>query len=367
MKTTIYKLIFLFTIAPAIAYCSNPSPNNDFKGRYTKEKKITKKYNVSPDAILKINNSYGNIDISTWDQNVVSIEVIVKTNGNDEERVIQKLDDIQIQFDQTAAGVAARTIFSKENSSFWSSLFGGDSNVNMEVNYIIKAPVTNNVDLNNDYGNIFIDKLTGNSRISCDYGRLDIGELQGFSNTINFDYSRNSHFGYIKKGIINADYSDFTVDDAGSLDINADYTKTNIKKVELIQFSCDYGSLNVDKLKKIVGKGDYLSTRIGQIYQSADLNLDYGSIEIDRIVKGAGDIKISTDYAGIKIGYAENLPFQFTVNTSYGNVKGLDNLQVNKRNQSNTKESYSGYHLNPSANSNIVINSSYAGVTFQKK
>lgn len=367
MKTTIYKLLFLFTIVPAIAFCNNPIQQNNFKGRYTKEKKITKKYNVSPDAILKINNSYGNIDISTWDQNVVSIEVIVKTNGNDEEKVRQKLDDIQILFDQTSAGVAARTNFSKENSSFWSNIFGGDSNVNMEVNYIIKAPVTNNVDLNNDYGSIFLDKLTGNAKISCDYGKLDIGELHGSANNINFDYSRNSHFGYIKKAIINADYSDFTVDDAGSLDINADYTKSNIKKVELIQFSCDYGSLTVDKLKRIVGQGDYLSTRIGQIFQSAELNLDYGSLEIDRIVKGAGDIKISTDYAGIRIGYAENLPFQFTVNTSYGNVKGMDNLQVNKRNQSNTKESYSGYHLNPSANSNIVINSSYAGVTFEKK
>lgn len=367
MKTTIYKLIILFTMIPAIVYCSNPSSNSDFKGRFTKEKKITKKYNVSPDAILKINNSYGNIDISTWDQNVVSIEVIVKTNGNDEEKVIKKLDDIQIHFDQTPAGVSARTNFSKENNSFWSSLFGGDSNVNMEINYIIRAPVTNNVDLNNDYGSIIIDKLTGNSKISCDYGRLDIGELLGTSNNINFDYSRNSQFGYIKKAIINADYSDFTVDDAGSLDINADYTKSNIKKVELIQFNCDYGSLNVDKLKRIVGEGDYLSTKIGQIYQSADLNLDYGSIEIDEIIKGAGDIKISTDYAGIKLGYAENLPFQFMINTSYGNVKGLDNLQVNKRNQSNTKEVYSGYHLNPSANSNIVINSSYAGVTFQKK
>lgn len=367
MKTTIYKLIFLLTIAPAIAYCSNPSPDNDVKGRFTKEKKISKKYNVSPDAILKVNNSYGNIDISTWDQNVVSIEVIVKTNGNDEDKVRQKLDDIQIQFDQTTAGVAARTIFTKENSSFWSSLFGGDSNVNMEINYIIKAPVTSHVDLNNDYGNIFIDKLTGNSKISCDYGRLDIGELRGSSNNINFDYSRNSHFGYIKKAVINADYSDFTVEDAGSLEINADYTKSNIRKVELIQFNCDYGSLNVDKLKRIIGNGDYLSTRIGQIFQSADLDLDYGSIEIDKIMKGTGDINISTDYAGIKIGYADNFPFQFAVSTSYGNVKGLDNLEVNKRNQSNTKEKYSGYYLNSSASSNIVINSSYAGITFEQK
>ncbi len=367
MKATIYKLVFLIAIAPTIAFCSNPGHNNDNEGRHTKEKKVSKKFNVAADAILKINNSYGNIDISTWDQNTVSIEVFIKTNGNDEEKVQQKLDDIRIEFGQTSAGVSAKTHFSKESNSFWNMLFSNSSNVNMEINYIIKAPVTNNVDLNNDYGNIFIDKLKGNSKINCDYGRIEIGELLGTSNLINFDYSRNSHFDYINKAIINADYSDFTIDEAKSLNINADYTKSNIKKVELIQFNADYGSMNVDKLKRIVGNGDYISIKLGQVFQSAEIDLDYGNLEIEKVIKGAGDIKISTDYAGVKIGYAEDHPFQFTVNSSYGSVNGMENFEVDKQNQSSTNKSYSGYHLNNSAGSTITVKTNYAGITFKQK
>ena len=367
MKTTIYKLLFLIVISPTIAFCTNPGVDVQIEGRITKEKKISKKFNVAADAILKIDNSYGNIDISTWDQNTVSIEVFIKTNGNDEEKVQQKLDDIRIEFNQTAAGVSAKTHFSKENNSFWNMLFSNNSNVNMEVNYIIKAPVTNNVDLSNDYGNIFIDKLKGNSKISCDYGRIDIGELLGSSNNISFDYSRNSHFDYINKAIINADYSDFTIEDAKSLDINADYTKSNIKKVELIQFNADYGSMNVDKLKRIVGNGDYISVKLGQVFQSAELNLDYGNLEIEKVIKGAGEIKITTDYAGVKLGYAADHPFQFNVNSSYGSVNGMDNFEVDKQNQTSTSKSYSGYHLNNSARSTITIKSNYAGITFKQK
>jgi len=134
-------------------------------------------------------------------------------------------------------------------------------------------------------GHIFIDKLTGNARLSCDYGRLDIGELRGNNNQINFDYSRNSRFGYINRAVINADYSEFTVDDARSIDLNADYTTSKIKRVESLKFSCDYGSLTVDKVKVIDGSGDYLSTRLGELYQSANLNFDYGSASIDKNFK----------------------------------------------------------------------------------
>lgn len=366
MKTILYKLLFLTALSPSIALCFNGDPG-DLNGKHIKEKKISKTYTVTPDALLKINNSYGNVDISTWDQNTVSIEVLIKTSGNDEQKVKERLDEINVEFRQTSAGVSAKTIFSKENSSWWSGLFGGNSNVNMEINYVIKAPVTNNVDISNDYGNIFLDKLTGNSKISCDYGRLDIGELRGNINEISFDYSRNSHFDYINKAVINADYSEFTVEDAKSLEINADYTNSKINRVELLKFSCDYGSLNVDKVKRIAGNGDYLTTKIGQLHQSAELTLDYGSMSIDKILKGAGEVNINSDYTGIKIGYDPGHSFTFSVNSSYGSIKGIEDFEVNKQNQSGTDKNYSGYHLNSSNNSNISINSSYANITFIRK
>jgi hypothetical protein len=69
----------------------------------------------------------------------------------------------------------------------------------------------------------------------------------------------------------------------------------------------------------------------------------------------------------VKIGYAEDHPFGINLNSSYGNIKGLDNFEINKQNQSSTKKSYSGYHLESNTNSVITINSSYAGITFQQK
>lgn len=363
MKAQLYRILFALLLVPAITFA-----NNGFKGKYTKKKEIKKEYTVSANDLLKIDNSYGNIDITTWDQNRVEIEVIIKTNGNDEEKVEDRLKEIDVQFNHNSDGVSAKTIFEHSNKSWWSSLFSFNSNVNMEVNYRIKAPVTNNVDLSNDYGSINLDKLKGDATISCDYGRLLIGELLGSNNYLNFDYTQNSSIGYMKRGKINADYSEFTIDEAGTLQVSADYTDSNIIKVENISFNNDYGSLKVDKLKNMKGQGDYLGVKLGLVYGSLDVNMDYGSLSIGKIMPAMKRIEIDSDYTSIKIGYDHEAAFTFDVNTSYGDVDGLEGnvFTINKRNQSGTDSYYQGYHLARNSGGSININSSYGSVTFTK-
>lgn len=363
MKTILYKALIVFFLMPAIA-CAE----GDLKGKYTKQKRLKKEFKVSANDMLKINNSYGNIDIVTWDQNRVEIEVVVRTNGNDEEKVEERLREIDVVFNQSGGQVTARTIFEKDNNnSFWGSLFGGsNSNVNMEINYRVKAPVTNRVDLSNDYGSINLDKLKGDAHISADYGKIMIGELHGNNNQLNFDYTRNSNIGYVKRAKINADYSEFTIDEAGTLDLSADYTDCNIHKVENLSFNNDYGSMKVERLKNIKGQGDYLGVKLGLVYGSVDINMDYGSLVLQKIMPSVKNINITSDYTGVKLGYDKEAPFTFEVKTAYGGVNGINNsnFTVNKRNQSGSDNYYQGYYLTESTGGRIYINSSFGSVSF---
>ena len=363
MKTILYKALIIFFLIPAVA-CAE----GDFKGKYTKQKRIKKEFNVSANDLLKITNSYGNIDLVTWDQDRVEIEVIVRTNGNDEEKVEERLREIDVAFNQTGGQVTAKTLFEKDsNNSFWGSLFGGsNNNVNMEINYRVKAPVTNRVDLSNDYGSINIDKLRGDAKISVDYGKLMIGELHGDNNELNFDYTRNSNIGYVKRAKINADYSEFNIDEAGTLELSADYTDSNINKVENLSFNNDYGSLKVEKLKNIKGQGDYLGVKLGLLYGILDVSMDYGSLVVQKIMPSFKDINITSDYTGVKLGYDKEAPFSFEVKTEYGGVNGINNsnFTVNKRNQSGSDNYYQGYYRSENAGGNINVNSSYGSVSF---
>ena len=363
MKTTLlYRTALILFLIPSVALGSNTEKWN---GKYTKEKTVKKEFTVNRDALLKVNNSYGNIDIVTYAGNTVSIEVKIKTNGNDEEKVQKKLDDITIEFNGTPSLVEAKTRFDKNKSSNWWN-WGKNNNVNMEINYVIKLPITNSVDLNNDYGSINLDKLEGRATINCDYGKITTKELMADNNSLSFDYTNNCYFEYIKSGKINADYSGYTVGKTKNLQVSADYTKSVIEVAEDVNYNCDYGSVHIEKANNVTGNGDYLTARLGDIYKNVNLKADYGSIEIKQMTANAGNLSIASNYTGITIGYNSAYNFNFEIDLEHASLRDKEGLQISKQRIESSDKHYSGYYGNSNSGNLIKINSDYGSVSLKK-
>ncbi|PCJ93231.1 MAG: hypothetical protein COA50_14460 [Flavobacteriaceae bacterium] len=361
MKTLLFKYIAVLLFVMPTALLAN---DGKLKGRYTKEKTIKKEFSVNSDALLKINNSYGNLNITSWNEDRVVIEIHIKTNGNSEDKVQQKLDGISVDFESSSSLVSARTIFNKNKSSWgWN---WGNNNVNMQVNYTIKLPVKNSVNLNNDYGNITLDRIDGHAKISCDYGRLDIGELRGRNNELRFDYTSKSTIAYINSGEIDADYSGFTIEKAGDLAIKADYTNSHIMQMENLTYSSDYGTLEVREANNVRGTGDYINTKLGTIHGNVDITADYGSVKINNLAEDAGNVRIRTDYTGVKIGYDPQYYFDFEITTEYASVSGKDDFEINVSIEKSREKYYKGYYGKENSGNHISINSDYGNVSFYK-
>ncbi len=362
MRTILFKYSLLLVLCPAFVL-GNPI---DLNGKYTKEKTIKKEFNVNADALLKVNNNYGNLTITSWNENRIVIEVHIKTNGDNEEKVQRKLDDITINFEASSSSVHARTIYSEQNNS-WGWNWGRSNNVNMQINYTIKMPIKNSVDLDNDYGNIILDRVDGHARISCDYGRLEIGELHGRNNQLNFDYTSKSTIGYMNSGDIKADYSSFTIEKAGNLTLRTDYTNATIEKMDNLDYVSDYGTLEVEEANNIDGNGDYITIRLGTVHGNVNINADYGSIKINELAEDAGDVTIRTDYTGIKIGYNPNYHFNFDITTSYSGVSGKDDFEMNISTEKSNSKHYEGYYGSNNSGKRITLSSDYGGISFTKK
>lgn len=366
MKTIYYKIVFILLLFPSIAIGNSI---NRLDGRYTEEKSLNKELTVHADALLKINNDYGNLDITSWGGDTIKMEITIKVNGNDQEKVIDKLKSIDVLFETSPGMVSAKTIFDKETQSWWGKLTDawGGSNLKMEINYIIKIPITNSIDLNNDYGSITLDKIQGNAKINCDYGQIIIGELLGDENFINIDYTNNSIIKYMKKGKINADYSSFTLKRVGKLQLIADYTQSKIEYAEELSYNCDYGALLIGDIGILKGNGDYLDIDVKSISEMLILNSDYGSVDVNTLKSTIKEVVIKTDYSGVSLGYAVDFNFSFKVKTSYGSIKmDEDDVVIMKRSEENTSKFYLGYRGDKNAENSIHISTSYGGVKLHK-
>ncbi|TVZ55391.1 hypothetical protein OD91_0638 [Lutibacter sp. Hel_I_33_5] len=356
----IYKTFLFALLIPAISFGFNID-----KKKQEKSKTIKKEYSVNSDATVLIDNKYGNINVTTWNKNKVEIEVKITVKGYDLDRVEEKLESIDVNFNASASLVEAKTIIEgkRNNWSWW----GKSKNISYKINYTIKMPESNNVDLDNDYGNIYLDKLSGKGYINCDYGKIEIGELRNDVNKINLDYCSRSTISYMKNGNVNIDYSKLTIDESGDVKLNTDYSTTEFGKVNNINFNADYGNVSIDEVNTVKGNSDYTSMRFGTLSKSLVVDTDYGSIKIKKLKKGFEKIDISSQYAGVTIGLEPGNSFNFIIDLQYAGLSSDGNFDFYKKIVKSSKKYYEGTYGKGKSNSTIRINSQYGGVSIKEK
>ena len=344
----IYKIIGILLLVPSVLF------STELNGKYTKTKTIKKEFTVSPNALVDLDNRYGSIDVTTWNENKVVLEIIITTSSNKESKAIDKLAEISVEISNSNSNVTAKTRIGK--SSNW----GSNNNVSMDIKYIVKMPVSNNLNIDMDYGDVMVNKLNGNSNFNCDYGKLIVGELNGDSNDINLDYSRGSLIEKMGNGNINIDYSSLNVSEAGNIDLNTDYSDTSFESVKNLNFNADYGSVSAENAISITGNSDYVNLDFGTIDDTLIINADYGSLKINKMGANFSEVKIKTGYVGVKIGVDPNSSFDYIINTKYGGVSIPDNATSTKQIDKNTSKYYEGSFNGSKGKVNIVT--SYGSV-----
>ena len=72
-------------------------------------KKIYKEIQVNSDALVEIDNAFGDLNITSWDQDKVVIDVLITVRGRNPKNVEEKLNAIDVFFSLSPEKVFAET------------------------------------------------------------------------------------------------------------------------------------------------------------------------------------------------------------------------------------------------------------------
>ncbi|MFH6991498.1 hypothetical protein [Flavobacterium sp. FlaQc-48] len=348
-----YNILILFILIPFLGF----SNDDTF---VAKEKNIKKTFIVNSTAGIDIDNKYGNITVSTWDENKIDLDITIKVSGANENWVNERLSSIDV--DITALKSLVSAITNIGNSSLKSK---GSSN-SFEINYVIKIPKNGTVKLNNKYGNITTVNLESTTDISCKYGKIILGKLNGDSNRIEIGYSQNSSIDYIKNGSIEARYSGIKINEAGNLNLDANYTDVSLQEGQNIKCKGNYGSFKFQKINSLVGTSNYLTIAIAEISNNLTIDGTYSKLNVESMTEKSKNVNINTGYTNISLGYNANFAFDFDINTKYGNIKNDSSLDVLVSEIKSSSKKISGYNKKKGQNK-VIITSNYGNVTLIKK
>lgn len=358
---TLFKVALICLIIPLWSYAHDGY-------QHTKSKKLSKRFDVSRTCEVEVDNSFGSVTITTWDQPVVSMEIEVIVSGDNLDRVRERLHDIDVTFQSSDDYIAAETrnIGNNTSSSFWSLFTGKNNNGKVEINYVITMPSTGNIDISNDYGAVIVDRIEGRAKISCDFGRLDIGELLNDSNELKFDYTKKSHIDFIKGGTIRSDFSSIEITKTEKLDVKGDYTTFQIREIDKLDFNGDFSTLEVDQVNYLEGRGDYSTTRLGKVSNRVVMTTDFGSVKVNELLPGFSEARFRSDYTSIEIGYAQDAAFTFDIETEYASIKLDDDSQVRISEKDGSDRRQSG-HVNSPSGGVVEVKSSFGSVSLKSR
>lgn len=348
-----YNILILFILIPFLGF----SNDDTF---ISKQKSIKKTYIVNSNAGIDIDNKYGNITVSTWDEDKIDLDITIKVTGANENWVNEKLNSIDVDITALKSMVTAIT---KIGSS---SLKGKGSSNSFEINYVIKIPKSGTVKLNNKYGNISTLALESTTDISCKYGKITLGKLNGPSNRIQIEYCQNSAIDYIKNGIIQAHYSGLKINDSGNLTLDTNYTDLVISDGQTVKYDCNYGNFKFQKINSLSGSGNYLTINVAEISDNINIDANYSKINVGIITEKANNVNINTGYSDVHLGYDTNYTFDFNINTKYGNIKKDNSLDISLTENKSTSKKISGYNKRKGQNK-VTVNSNYGNVSLIKK
>jgi len=348
-----YKLLILFILIPFLGF----SNDDTF---ISKQKSIKKTYIVNSNAGIDVDNKYGSISVSTWDEDKIDIDISIKVTGPNENWVNERLNSIDVDITALKSMVTAVTKLGN------SSLKSKGSNNSFEINYVIKIPKNGTVKLMNKYGNITVLNLEGASDITCKYGKVTVGKLNNTNNRFTIEYCQNSSIDYIKNGIVEARYSGLKINDSGNLNLDTNYTDLIVSDGQNIKYDCNYGTLKFQKLNSFSGSGNYLTISIAEISNSINVDANYSKINISTITSKANNVNITSGYTDVSLGYDTNYAFDFDINTKYGNIKNDNSLEVSVSESKSTSKRISGFNKKKGQN-RMSINSNYGNVTLIKK
>ncbi|MEW5845035.1 MAG: hypothetical protein AB1777_02090 [Bacteroidota bacterium] len=329
-------------------------------------KEYSREFQVTDNTKLMVENKFGQINIQNWDKSAISIYVQVKVDNSNASRAKALLDAINVEFTQDGDIVKAITTFNEEFSRANRKLFQM-SNDELSIDYTIKMPNNVDVQVENKFGDIYINELNSHLVVGLKYGNIKIDKLTRGDvepmNTINVSYGNATivEANWVKTEL---KYGKLDVQKLVAGVVLSRYSKLSFANVSSLVLDSKYDKYEIGQINNLVGESGYTVFNIDKLNKKFSLNAKYGDVKIASVSSTFESIGFEAAYTGLKASIPSGTSYVLSANVSFGKIEiGSVPSRLN-RIEGNTSVELSGVvgeSANPKAK--VTIDMKYGNAT----
>jgi len=265
---------------------------------YTKV--IKKEFPIPSDGQLIINNKFGKVHCNNWEKNAISFEITVTVEASDEKAAAKLLDQIDFIFNINPTQVEAKTRFGENGSR-------GKSR--MKIDYMVYMPAVINLNLTNNFGDIFINEVTGKTKINLGYGNLEVNKLGNSDNQLEIEFSK-ANVNWMKGAVVILKYSGMDIRYAGSLYLDSKFSNLDAGNIISMNMNFEGGALDMESSSTVKSKSKFSDLDIGRLEKTLNLDIQYGSCKIHEMPSDFASIIVNNKFGAVTIGLDEKANYQ---------------------------------------------------------
>jgi hypothetical protein len=329
LKTILHTLSLAILLLPNVLKADCPKDTVCLKSCicFHKEfvKNINREFPTSAQGTTVIYNKHGNININTWTEKKVKINITIVVNSAEQAEAEKVLSQINVNFVNTNGYIKAETMIGDIKGAYLQDF---------KVNYEVWMPTDNQLDISNKYGNTALGNLNGNLIANVKFGDLRIGKLLADANlkTENCQAvigSVQNIYGWINNGGI-------VLDNAKMVQMETERSTCTFRRVEDLRLTSRFDKIDVGvagnmRLNIKFGSANVMSTRymfltscnaackIENLDTQLDADLQFGSLELVKVSAGFDKIVLSGLNTLINVG-SSGLSFCYEIDGTNTNL-----------------------------------------------
>ncbi len=374
------KSVYKFGLALVLLVCtaSGLLAHNSERREFTKT--IKKEFDISANGTTAIYNKYGKVDIKTWDRNRVKIDVTIIVNATSEDNAQKVFDRISINFYNKSDYVKAETQIEPYKKEWWNWNPGNKSDYS--INYEVYLPASNNLELGNRYGDVYVASLSGRVNVDIKYGNIKMqsvknnakvmlaygnGWLESARN-INCDIAyAKMDCGEVNDAEIASKYSRIQLDKAQNVLATSKYDTYEIERAKQFRNEGKYDNLKFGIIDDVVLNSNYTQLIVNKLNNLLDLNMSYGGVTVNAVDKDFTSVNLVGSYTDFKMGIESGANFKFDASAKYAGISYPSAMDVSYEVDKGSSHEVRGYIGSQSARGTITARLNYGGLKVKQE
>ncbi|NCU05785.1 MAG: hypothetical protein GXC73_17595 [Chitinophagaceae bacterium] len=302
-------LALLFITVTASAQQNTEITKEKKRYEHVKERNISKTYSASGNT-LNINNSFGDVVVTTWNRNEIKVDVHIEASSTDKEIAEKIFENLDVTESKDGNEIKLKTTTSKDKKG--TNINCKNCKTSMNITYTVQLPANVPLKIENSFGAITIPDYTGAVSLVNKFGSLTAGNL------------------------------------------------SSVQKLEV-----EFGKANLKNISNANSSFKFSTVTIQNMSGNNKVNLSFcGSSRIN-LGNDVTSLQLNESYSTVNLRPSSNFSGTYEIKTSFGSVTDRSNANIKRTDQPDkygpdSNRSYEG--KSGSGSSKVEVKSSFGRI-----